>query len=94
MHVQQRTDGHKGSFYIEQEGEIRAESTYSRAGAELLIIDHTEVDEQLRGTGAGRQLILEIVAWARRDGLRVIPLCPYAKSVFDRDPSLRDVLRT
>jgi predicted GNAT family acetyltransferase len=32
------------------------------------------------------------VAWARAEQLKVIPLCPFARSVFQRDESLRDVL--
>jgi predicted GNAT family acetyltransferase len=33
------------------------------------------------------------VAFAREKNLKVIPLCPFAKAQFDKDASLRDVLR-
>ena len=70
-----------------------AQMTFSRAGTGMIIIDHTEVGEQLRGQGVGRQLLDRLVAFAREEKLKVIPLCPYAKSVFDKDASIRDVLR-
>jgi len=34
-----------------------------------------------------------LINFARQDQIKVIPLCPYAKSVFDKRPELQDVLR-
>ena len=70
-----------------------AQMTFSRAGSGMIIIDHTEVNESLRGQGVGRKLLDRLVAFAREEKLKVIALCPYAKSVFDKDASIRDVLR-
>jgi predicted GNAT family acetyltransferase len=58
----------------------------------MIIIDHTEVSSTLRGTGAGKKMVEAAVAWARREGVKIIPLCPFAASVFAKDPSLSDVL--
>ncbi|MBS5992824.1 MAG: N-acetyltransferase, partial [Acinetobacter baumannii] len=57
------------------------------------IIDATDVNENYRGQGVGRQLLDALVAFVREKDVKVIPLCPYAKSVFDKDPSIGDVLR-
>jgi uncharacterized protein len=84
--------GPKGSFYVEQDGARLAEMTYTSAGEDLIIIDHTEVSDALRGRSVGRRLVDAGVAWARAEGKKILPLCPYARSVFDRDPSLADVL--
>ena len=84
-------DGTRGAFAIDREGKRLATMTYSRAG-DLVIINHTEVDPLLRGTGAGVRLVAAAVDWARADHLRIMPLCPFAKSVFDRNPEYRDVL--
>ena len=65
--------------------------TYSIAG-DIIIIDHTEVDAALSGTGAGKQLVAAAVAWARAEHRRIMPLCPFAKSVFDKTPEFADVL--
>jgi uncharacterized protein len=84
--------GHKGAFVIDRDGKRLATMTYSLAGDNILIIDHTEVDDALRGSGAGARLVGAAVAWARAEGRRVIPLCPFAKSVFERKPEYGDVL--
>lgn len=90
--VTHHPDGHKGAFAIERDGQRLATMTYSRAGDTLVIIDHTDVDAVLRGTGAGAALVAAAVEWARAGGLRLMPLCPFAKSVFDRTPEYQDVL--
>ncbi len=92
MQVQLEQNGHKGAFYIEAGGERLAAMEFTMAGETKMIIDHTEVDDRLRGQGAGRQLLNRLVEHVRENGIKVIPLCPFAKSVFDKDESIRDVL--
>jgi uncharacterized protein len=83
---------HKGSFYIEQNGKRVAEMTYVMAGEKNMINDHTEVSDSLRGQGAGAHILAVLVAYARKEGIKVRPLCPFAKSVFDKTPEYADVL--
>jgi uncharacterized protein len=82
----------KGSFYVEENGVRLAEMTFSKAGDSKIIIDHTEVSDALRGSGAGLKLVAAGVEHARKNNLKIIPLCPFAKSVFDRRAEYRDVL--
>lgn len=82
----------KGAFFVDKSGQRMAEMTYSRTNAAMVIIDHTEVDESLRGEGVGRQLLNALVAWARETGTKVLPLCPFAKAQFGKDASIHDVL--
>lgn len=91
--IQFEKNGAKGAFFIENEGSRLAEMTLSFAGETLVIIDHTDVDDRLRGTGAGKSLVGAAVAWARENGKKFIPLCPFAKSVFDKNPEWADVLK-
>ena len=87
-------DGPKGGrAYVGSPEQPDAQMTFSRAGENLLIIDHTEVGDQLRGQGVGRQLVYRVVNFAREQGIRILPLCPFAKSVFDKEPEIGDVLR-
>ncbi len=90
--IEHQEAGSTGAFFIQQAGERLAEMTYSRTNPTLIIIDHTQVDERLKGQGAGRQLLDALVAWARETKTRVVALCPFAKAQFDKDPSIRDVL--
>ena len=92
MNVQQKDDGKKGSFYIEEAGVVAAEMTYVWAGTDRIIIDHTEVSEVLKGKSAGKQMLLKAVAFAREKGIKIVPLCPFARSVFDKVAEIRDVL--
>lgn len=89
--IQHERNGHRGAFFLERDGERLAQMTYTVAGTRV-IIDHTDVDDRLRGTGMGRQLVDAAVQWARQENARLMPLCPYAKSVFDKTPDYSDVL--
>lgn len=91
--IQQQETESRGAFVFLHEGRRLAEMTYSRTNASLIVIDHTEVDESLKGQGVGRQLLDALVAWARESHTKVIALCPFAKAQFDKDPSIRDVLK-
>ncbi len=83
--------GHRGAFVWLQDGKRLAEMTYTVAGTRV-IIDHTQVDDALRGTGAGKKLVAAAVEWARAENQRLLPLCPFARSVFDKTPEYSDVL--
>jgi predicted GNAT family acetyltransferase len=63
------------------------------AGEGLIIIDHTEVPVALRGRKVGERLVRQAIEDARRDGVDIIPLCPFAKAQIGRHPEWQDVLR-
>jgi len=92
MEILQKDDAHKGMFYVKQDNKILAEMTYVWAGTGRIIIDHTDVSEELKGKGAGKQLVAKAVDFAREKGIKILPLCPFAKSVFDKVEEFRDVL--
>ncbi|MFD1771056.1 GNAT family N-acetyltransferase [Sphingobacterium suaedae] len=85
-------DGRKGKFEIFNEGALAGEMTYTWAGDTKFIIDHTEVKEGFEGKGYGKQLVMAAVEFARSKNVKIMPLCPYAKRVFDKDTAIRDVL--
>ena len=92
MQIQHEENGNKGAFFIEHGNKRVAEMTYVRSGDTRIIIDHTEVGDELRGQGAGKKLVEAAVHMARENKLKILPLCPFAKSVFERTPEFRDVL--
>ncbi|MFY0674981.1 MAG: N-acetyltransferase [Bacteroidia bacterium] len=81
----------KGHAFIGDENKPLAEMTFSIAGPTRIIIDHTEVDESLKGKGAGKQMLMALVEKARNENFKILPLCPFAHSVFRKDPSIKDV---
>ena len=94
MLIQQKQEGTKGSFYVEENGIVLAEMTYSMTGTDLMIIDHTEVSDALRGKNVGYQLVHAAVEHARLNHIKILPLCTFAKSVFDKKGAeFTDVLR-
>lgn len=93
LEIKHEDDGKKGEFYIGDNYQHLAEMVYTWAGESVFIIEHTDVDDSLRGQGIGNKLLDRTVAWAREKKVKIIPLCPFAKSVFDKDSSIHDVLK-
>lgn len=92
MEIKHTSEGNKGRFYIETANKIMAEMTYVWAGETRIIIDHTEVDISLKGQGIGKKLVTKAVHFAREKGIKIMPLCPFAKAVFDKEKDFNDVL--
>jgi predicted GNAT family acetyltransferase len=90
--VTHEESGNKGRYVVRLEG-TEAEMTYTRAGQHLIIIDHTSVPDALRGRRLGAILVYRAVEDARAAGKSIIPLCPFAKSQFDRHSDWSDVLK-
>jgi predicted GNAT family acetyltransferase len=37
-------------------------------------------------------MLFTVVESVRKKGIKIVPLCPFAKSVFEKTPELNDVL--
>lgn len=92
MEIRHTESDTKGIFEVIEEGEKVGEMSYSKAGTEKIIIDHTEVDSSQNGKGLGKKLVDAGVAFARENGLKIIPLCPFAKRVLTGSDKYADVL--
>lgn len=76
--------GH-GGFYEVQDGEQLGEMVISISGKDLTVY-HTEVDPKAEGKGLAKDLLSTMVEYVRKNGLQVIPLCPYVLAQFKRRP--------
>ena len=92
MTVEHKKKGTRGMFYVEYEGEVAAEMIYSLPSADIMIIEHTEVDDALRGKNIGYELVHAGVEYARHHRLKIVATCPFAKAVLDKKPEWRDVM--
>ena len=90
--VQLKINDKNGVFYIDVDGKHEAMMTFVFAGEDKIIIDHTEVNPGNEGKGFGKKIGCKGGEHAREKGIKIIPLCPFAKSVFDKTPEFRDVL--
>ncbi len=80
----------KGRYVLRQGGE-EAELTYSITTPQLIIADHTSVPDSFRGTGAGLALVTRLVADARAEGVKIMPLCPFVNAQRKKHPEWADV---
>ncbi len=85
-------NGKKGRFVIYEDEKFAGEMTFTWAGKTKFIIDHTGIEEEFGGKGFGKQLVLKSVEFTRKENIKIIPLCPFAKSVFAKDKSIQNVL--
>ncbi len=92
MEIQQINRDSKGFFKAVSDGKEAGRMTYSWAGNDKFIIDHTEVNPEFNGKGVGKKMVMEAIKYARENNIKILPLCPFAKSVFDKTPEIRDVL--
>lgn len=92
MKIQREEHKNKGAFFIEEDGDWIAEMTYYREGQRKIVIDHTEVDESLKGKGVGKKLVEAAVKFAEKNNLLIKPVCPFAKKVLESDEKYEDVL--
>lgn len=87
--VTREANGHKGRYVIRLGGE-EAELTFSVTTPQLVIADHTEVPDSFRGTGAGLALVTRMVADARAEGFKIMPLCPFVNAQRKKHPEWAD----
>ncbi len=81
-----------GAFIYEVDGAKLAEMVYVMAAPNKMIIEHTEVDDSLKGQGIGKKLQAELVAYVRENSIKVLPLCPFANATFKKMTEWQDVL--
>lgn len=92
MEIQQTNDTRRGYFEAIEDGKEAGKMTYTWAGDSKFIIDHTEVSPDFNGKGVGKKMVMAAVDYARANNVKIIPLCPFAKSVFDKVEEIRDVI--
>lgn len=88
--ITRSVEGTKGRYVLVQDGH-EADLTYSVLSAQTVIADHTAVPDILRGSGAGQALVARLVADARRESFKIVPLCPFVNAQRRRHPEWADV---
>ena len=66
-------------------------AVYQRRG-DVMTFVHTEVPVALRGKGIAAQLIASALEDVRRQGLTIIPRCPYVVNYVERHPEVQDLV--
>jgi uncharacterized protein len=71
-------------FELRADGQL-AELVYRIRGDRLVLV-HTEVPVELEGRGIGGRLVTAALDRAAREGLTLVPLCPFARGWLERHP--------
>lgn len=92
MIIQEKDQGSRKVFYVGEPDAPLAEMFFRLPAPGRMLIEHTEVDDSLAGKGVGKQLVAHAIEYARTNRLKIIPYCPFTRSVIDRTPEYQDVL--
>jgi len=92
MEIEHVEKKERGFFAAKENGKEAGLMTYTYIDNRRFIIDHTEVDDEFNGRGVGKAMVMEAVKYARTKDLKILPLCPFAKSIFNKTPEIADVL--
>jgi hypothetical protein len=84
--------GSHGRYVIHLDGADEAEMTFRRVGAATLIVDHTGTPPAYRGQGIAQLLVDRLIADARSEKWKIVPLCSYVAAQFRRHPEWADLL--
>jgi len=74
-----------------QSGSLLSKLDY-RLGLDTMALVHTEVPEELQGQGIGSGLVLAALTHARKEGLKVLPSCPFTAAYISRHPEWNDIV--
>ena len=90
MSVAVRQNTARSRFELDIDGHVAFANYFIADG--VVAITHTETPPALRERGIGSQLVLGALAHIRAQGLRVRPLCSFARHVIAQHPDLQDLL--
>ncbi len=65
--------------------------TYREKPGEIAYL-HTEVPKELEGKGIAGKLAKTALEYAREQGLKVHPFCPFVKTYIERHPEYQDLV--
>ena len=91
MEITHKNGDETGFFFAEDDGKRMGYLSYEWADSTRFAILHTVVEEAFQGQGVAKALLNAAVDYARNNGYKIMPLCPYAEKVFRRDTSFDDV---
>lgn len=84
----------KNRIYAEDEnGKVIAEVDFPENESGVLDINHTFVDDSLRGQGVAGKLLQAAVEEIRKQGKKAAASCSYAKVWFEKNPENKDLLK-
>ncbi|HLN73263.1 MAG TPA: GNAT family N-acetyltransferase [Prolixibacteraceae bacterium] len=92
MEIRQISQNGKGSFKAFENDQEVGTLDYTWDNKNTMLLNHTGVIPAYEGKGIAKKLVMESVAYARQQNLKILPRCPYAEKLFERSAEIQDVL--
>ncbi len=77
--------------YVIRHADGESELSYSILSPQTVIADHTDVATGHEGTGVGVRLLEAMLADARAEGFKIVPLCPFVNAQRRKHPEWADL---
>jgi uncharacterized protein len=81
----------RSRYEIRLDGEV-AGAIYYRLEGDVILLDHTEVEDRFEGRGLGSQLARGTLDDLRSRGLGVLPHCGFVRSYISRHDEYLDLV--
>lgn len=65
---------------------------YIKSAKGEVFLTHTQVPSELEGKGIGSSLVLKVLQDIEKQGLRVVPLCPFVAAYIKRHPEWKKLV--
>ncbi len=75
-----------------QEGKVVGKIEFNNENGDLSIT-HTIVNPLFRGQGIAKILMEKVIELAKEKELKIIPICSYAASYFEKNPEYKQLLK-
>jgi len=86
--VEQDTEQHR--YVAKIDGEVAGFVSYRMQGDDFVFV-HTEVDDAFEGRGVGSALARQSLDDVRRQGVKVVPQCPFIAGWIEKHPEYADL---
>ena len=91
MVITHNNDYEQGIFVALENGRRMGYLSYEWADPDRFAILHTVVEEEFQGKGVAKALLDAAADYARKEGKKIWPVCPYVVAQFRKNREYDDV---
>lgn len=88
MEIKKASNRH---YSVDDSGKELGEVTFTNRDDHTIVIEHTYVEEEARGTGVAEQLVASVVQEMRSQNKKIVPACPFVAALFAKEEAYREV---
>ena len=93
VHIEKEDSDTGGRYVARIDGrDGTAQVAFTRRGPKVISADHTQAPVSLQGTGVAQALVEYVIADARANDFKIVPVCPFWLGEVQKHPEWRDVI--